>query len=128
MFMCMIYILVGLAFTSTIIELVRRQYAESWRKMQELRAQIQVKHFNSKSVFFYNLFFLSFQAQLKLADHLRKMGEQGRDLEGMDVDLDELRANLSKYKKFGFNISDLDWIDERKKIKAVTIFFYETSF
>ena len=42
MFMCMIYILVGLAFTSTIIELVRRQYAESWRKMQELRAQIQV--------------------------------------------------------------------------------------
>ena len=69
----------------------------------------------------------SFQAQLKLADHLRKMGEQGRDLEGMDVDLDELRANLSKYKKFGFNISDLDWIDERKKIKAVTIFFYETS-
>ena len=43
MFMCMIYILVGLAFTSTIIELVRRQYAESWRKMQELRAQIQVR-------------------------------------------------------------------------------------
>ena len=42
MFMCMIYILVGLAFTSTIIELVRRQYAESWRKMQEIRAQIQV--------------------------------------------------------------------------------------
>lgn len=42
MFMCMIYILVGLAFTSTIIELVRRQYEESWRKMQELRAQIQV--------------------------------------------------------------------------------------
>ena len=40
--MCMIYILVGLAFTSTIIELVRRQYAESWRKMQEIRAQIQV--------------------------------------------------------------------------------------
>merc|ERR1711953_1380808 len=76
MLIVMIYILVGLAFTSTIIELVRRQYAESWRKMQELRAQIQ--------------------AQLKLADHLRKMGEQGRDLEGMDVDLDELRANLSK--------------------------------
>ena len=42
MLLCMIYILVGLAFTSTIIELVRRQYAESWRKMQELRAQIQV--------------------------------------------------------------------------------------
>ena len=43
MLLCMIYILVGLAFTSTIIELVRRQYAESWRKMQELRAQIQAR-------------------------------------------------------------------------------------
>ena len=34
MLLCTVYILVGLAFTSTIIELVRRQYAESWRKMQ----------------------------------------------------------------------------------------------
>ena len=42
MMLCMIYIMFGLAFTSTIIELVRRQYGESWRKMQELRAQIQV--------------------------------------------------------------------------------------
>ena len=33
----------------------RRQYAESWRKMQELRAQIQ--------------------AQLKLADTLKKISE-----------------------------------------------------
>ena len=124
--MCMIYILVGLAFTSTIIELVRRQYAESWRKMQELRAQIQV----IMALFQYQYISLDkLQAQLKLADHLRKMGEQGRDLEGMDVDLDELRANLSKYKKFGkgFDINDLDWLDNRRKIKAVTIFFYETS-
>ena len=43
MLIVMIYILVGLAFTSTIIELVGRQYAESWRKMQELRAQIQAQ-------------------------------------------------------------------------------------
>ena len=57
MFMCMIYILVGLAFTSTIIELVRRQYAESWRKMQELRAQIQVRIFgNFHGIFTKNLF------------------------------------------------------------------------
>lgn len=54
----MIYILVGLAFTSTIIELVRRQYAESWKKMQELRAQIQ--------------------AQIKLAATLRQVADQAR--------------------------------------------------
>ena len=51
-----IYIMVGMTVFTTIIEIVRRQYAESWRKMQELRAQIQ--------------------AQLKLADTLKKLGEQ----------------------------------------------------
>ena len=134
MLMCMIYILVGLSFFSTVIELVRRQYAESWRKMQELRAQIQVSFLSIHKIQFFlvivRVFHLDlFQAQLKLADHLRKMGEQGKDLEGMDVDLDELRANLSKFKKYGkgFDVNDLDWLDSRRKIKAVTIFFYETS-
>ena len=134
MLMCMIYILVGLSFFSTVIELVRRQYAESWRKMQELRAQIQVFFLSIHKIQFFfvivRVFHLDlFQAQLKLADHLRKMGEQGKDLEGMDVDLDELRANLSKFKKYGkgFDVNDLDWLDSRRKIKAVTICFYETS-
>ena len=44
MMFCMTFTIFGLAFFSTIIELVRRQYQESWRKMQELRAQIQVTH------------------------------------------------------------------------------------
>jgi len=75
------------------------------------------------------------QAQLKLADHLRKMAEQGRDLEGMDVDLDELRRNLNRLKRgrFGAFLGDFDfdaldcWINNKRKVKAVTIFFYETS-
>ncbi len=67
MLICMIYILVGLAFTSTIIELVRRQYAESWRKMQELRAQIQ--------------------AQIKLAATLRQVADQV-------IELKSLRSHL----------------------------------
>ena len=120
MLVCMIYILVGLAFTSTIIELVRRQYAESWRKMQEIRAQIQ--------------------AQLKLAATLRQMADQagrnGVELEGMDIagDLAALKANIAKYRggKYGkglsdIEINDLDWMDGGKKVKAVTIFIYETS-
>lgn len=36
MLWCTLYILVGLALTSTIIELVRRQYAQSWQKLQAL--------------------------------------------------------------------------------------------
>ena len=31
------------------------------------------------------------------------------------------------YKGLGFDINDLDWINNQRKIKAVTIFFYETS-
>ena len=114
MMVCMIFILVGLAFTSTIIELVRRQYAESWQKMQELRAQIQ--------------------AQLKLAAQLQKMGDKDIDLEGMDIDVDQLRKNIALMRKgkFGAGLSDLDidnldFLDGKRKVKAVTIFFYETS-
>lgn len=33
--------MVGLALTSTVIELVRRQYAQSWAKMQELSSRLQ---------------------------------------------------------------------------------------
>ncbi|XP_063234593.1 TWiK family of potassium channels protein 7 [Bacillus rossius redtenbacheri] len=36
MLLCTVYILVGLALTSTIFELVRKQYARSWRRLQEL--------------------------------------------------------------------------------------------
>jgi len=57
------------------------------------------------------------------------MGEQGKDIEGMDVDLDQLRANLSKFKQFGkdFDIKDLDWMDKKRRVRAITVFFYETS-
>lgn len=42
MLICTLYILIGLALTSTIIELVRRQYIQSWQKLQQLRfAKIQ---------------------------------------------------------------------------------------
>ncbi|CAB4065370.1 KCNKN [Lepeophtheirus salmonis] len=102
MLVCMIFILVGLAFTSTIIELVRRQYTESWQKMQELRAQIQ--------------------AQLKLAAQLQKMGDKDIDLEGIDLDMDQLRKNIALMKKgkFGAGLSDididnLDFLDGKRK-------------
>jgi len=117
MMLCTIYILVGLAFTTTIIELVRRQYAESWRKMQELRAQIQ--------------------AQLKLADTLKKISEAAEknnvDI-GMNIsgELDSLKKNLDKYKKSGMgedfddvDIQTLDWVEDNRKVKA--FFIYESS-
>jgi hypothetical protein len=37
MLLATLYILIGLALTSTIIELVRRQYVRTWQKMQQLR-------------------------------------------------------------------------------------------
>ena len=127
MFVVTIYIMVGMTVFTTIIEIVRRQYAESWRKMQELRAQIQ--------------------AQLKLADHLKKLGEAGELDEAAQAELDAIQKKLGKYKgKYGkdIGIDELEWVgpglyieqsstpllfqaDENKKVKAVTIIFYETS-
>ena len=43
MLVCTLYILVGLALTTTIIEIVRRQYAQSWRQMKMLTSRIQVR-------------------------------------------------------------------------------------
>ena len=127
MLICTIYILVGMAFTTTIIELVRyiefctnfheleflctrREYADSWRRMQVLRAQIQ--------------------AQLKLADTLKKLADHAgidrkclipktkafSDKNGLPLDLDiggdlaNLRKNLAKFKK-GKHGKELDDID-----------------
>jgi hypothetical protein len=60
----------------------RRQYAESWRRMQELRAQIQ--------------------AQLRLADTIRRLGETAGgsrlDLD-MEGNAEELKRLLEKAKK-----------------------------
>jgi len=41
MLVSIVYILVGLALTTSIIELIRRQYAQSWKKMQALTNRLQ---------------------------------------------------------------------------------------
>ena len=96
MLICMIYILVGLAFTSTIIELVRRQYNETWRKMQELRAQIQ--------------------AQLKLAATLKQVRTRS------ELVYDQNQVLVSGNET---NVHFLYWYWSRKKISETeTLFFF----
>ena len=65
MLLCTLYILVGLALTSTIIELVRRQYAQSWRRLQALSGP--------------------------LADTLRRLGETA----GTGIDVTALQKMLT---------------------------------
>ncbi|EFN60329.1 TWiK family of potassium channels protein 7 [Camponotus floridanus] len=68
--LCTLYILVGLALTSTIIELVRRQYAQSWRRLQRLSGP--------------------------LAEALRKLGEQaGGDMSTLHSDLRKVLTVIS---------------------------------
>nr|XP_045595398.1 TWiK family of potassium channels protein 7-like [Procambarus clarkii] len=78
MLVCTLYILIGLALTSTIIELVRRQYAESWQQMKELSGRLG-------------------ELSGPLADHLRRLGEQAGDI-NIDVhlmkDLKDLRSAI----------------------------------
>ncbi|XP_058063236.1 TWiK family of potassium channels protein 7 [Anopheles bellator] len=66
MLLCTLYILVGLALTSTIIELVRRQYAQSWHKLQALSGP--------------------------LADTLRRLGESA----GTGIDVTALHNDLRR--------------------------------
>lgn len=56
MLLCTMYILIGLSMTSAILELVRRQYEQSWRQLQALSGP--------------------------LAEGLRRLGEGGK---GVDV-------------------------------------------
>ena len=99
-------------------------------------------------------FCFSSQAQLKLADHLRKMAEHGGDFyfklvsfhfhfliikihlyvypdldEASRAELDAIQGNLAKLKgRKGLDDLDVDeWVDKNKRVKAVTIIFYETS-
>ncbi|KAK8734065.1 hypothetical protein OTU49_005997 [Cherax quadricarinatus] len=78
MLVCTLYILIGLALTSTIIELVRRQYAESWQQMKELSGRLG-------------------ELSGPLAEHLKRLGEQAGDI-NIDVhlmkDLKELRSAI----------------------------------
>ena len=113
MTLSIVYILVGMTVFTTIIEIVRREYEESMRKMQELRAQIQ--------------------AQIRLAETLRKMGEQGTLGPEQAAELEAIKGKLAKYKgKMGKGFDDLavdelEWMDSNKNVKAITIIFYETS-
>ena len=113
MTMSTVYVLVGMTVFTTIIEIVRRQYEESMRKMQELRAQIQ--------------------AQIRLAETLRKMGEQGTLDPDAQAELDKIKGKLAKYKgKMGKGFDDLavdelEWMDSNKNVRAITVIFYETS-
>ena len=112
-----VYIFLGLAFTSTIIEIVRRQMVENLRRMQELRAQIQ--------------------AQVKLADTLKKLSDNAATANvdiGVNIaeDLEQLKNNLNKFKKEAggdilddLDIQQLDWVEDNKKVKA--FFIYESS-
>ena len=136
--------------------------AESSRKMQELRAQIQVISILAAAqmpmmntpcfhvhvwYFFCILFFLSgstetsrppeedgwawrwllFQISLfSLYDHFYVYPDLD---EASRAELDAIQGNLAKLKgRKGLDDLDVDeWVDKNKRVKAVTIIFYETS-
>ncbi|XP_022909212.1 TWiK family of potassium channels protein 7 [Onthophagus taurus] len=64
MLLCTLYILIGLALTSTIIELVRRQYAQSWRQIQALSGPF-AEHLRRLAEIAPGLDILAFQQDLR---------------------------------------------------------------
>ncbi|XP_014207585.1 TWiK family of potassium channels protein 7-like [Copidosoma floridanum] len=96
MLFCTGYILVGLALTSTIIELVRRQYAHSWKRLQALRGP--------------------------LAETLRRIGEQaGGDMSSLQTDLKRVLKVISmpRRRKSGaesHDMKDSEWEEAVEQI------------
>lgn len=98
MLLCTFYILIGLALTSTIIELVRRQYARSWQQLRALSGP--------------------------LAETLKRLGDAGRgvDVSALHNDLRKVLTVVSMplptYVLFGCSLlSKLKyWFDVSKKI------------
>ena len=94
-----------------------------------------------KVIFFTRKFLFSFSAFLSFQPYFFQMqdqaGKNNIELDGLDIagDLDELKKNIAKLKKgklgkgllSDIEINDLDWYDKNRKVKAVTIFIYETS-
>ncbi|KAB0802764.1 hypothetical protein PPYR_04950 [Photinus pyralis] len=76
MLLCTVYILIGLALTSTIIELVRRQYLQSWKQLQAMSGP--------------------------LAESLRKMADSapGIDVSAFQNDLKKVLTVVTMPKRF----------------------------
>ncbi|CAG0891117.1 unnamed protein product, partial [Cyprideis torosa] len=103
MFLCTIYILLGLALTSTIIELVRRQYADSWARMKELSGRL---------------------AELSgpLSETLKKLGDQASAKYGDGVDVGLLKELRDLKKVVAETKFELDWRGHNGDKKADLIF------
>lgn len=111
MLFCTLYILIGLALTSTIIELVRRQYMSSWEQLQALSGP--------------------------LAESLRRLGASGS---GIDVSALQKVLTVSMPKRSGkkgtqgevdalqaITNAILEVHANRDKPKVVQIVIYESS-
>ncbi|XP_055709623.1 TWiK family of potassium channels protein 7 isoform X2 [Phlebotomus papatasi] len=96
MLLCTLYILVGLALTSTIIELVRRQYAQSWQQLQALSGP--------------------------LADTLRRLGASGGaggiDVSALQNDLKRV-LTVSMPRRHGFSGPSSDRKDDDQEMAAL---------
>lgn len=107
MLLCTLYILVGLGLTSTIIEIVRMEYAKSWKRLQAL------------------------------AEALRRLGEAGSgqavDLSAFQGDLRKVFFSLSKNSKGSENwekaVSSIVSSFNKPKAKPniIQIIIYESS-
>ncbi|XP_047483720.1 TWiK family of potassium channels protein 7-like isoform X1 [Penaeus chinensis] len=119
---CTLYILVGPVFTSTVIELVRRQYASSWEQMKQLSLRLNT-------------------ISGPLAEAMRKMAETGAGEVEVDAnlvrelrDLDSAFTRVLREEEGGQleekEPEDDPWtalLNMAAKKKRITILMYESS-
>lgn len=90
MLFCVLYILVGLGLTSTIIELVRLQYARSWKQLQALAETLgKLAHDQNGA---------DVQAELKKIMTVVSLGGKGKKLKDWEKAVKELTKEFNKPK------------------------------
>ncbi|XP_042861232.1 potassium channel subfamily K member 15-like [Penaeus japonicus] len=119
---CTLYILVGPVFTSTVIEVVRRQYASSWEQMKQLSLRLNT-------------------ISGPLAEAMRRMAETGAGEVEVDADLVRELRDLDTAFTRVLKEEEGDQLEEKEpeddpwtallnmaaKKKRITILMYESS-
>ncbi|KAG7176566.1 Potassium channel subfamily K member 16-like [Homarus americanus] len=119
--LCMLYIILGLALTSMVIELVRRKYASSWAQMKQLSSRLHT-------------------LSGPLAEAMRKLAESGAGEVEMDEELvrelRDLNVALAKVQQEETGTETVTtgnedaWaalLDMAAKKKRITVVMYESN-
>uniref|UniRef100_A0A336KAZ3 CSON001042 protein n=1 Tax=Culicoides sonorensis TaxID=179676 RepID=A0A336KAZ3_CULSO len=144
MVVCTLYILIGLALTSTIIELVRRQYARSWQQLQALSGPFAdtLRRLGESAGGTIDVNAFQMDLRRALTMNLKKGGKHGKSSESemaaieaiTNALLSEVKANQEQQQKANeepehsiTNMTNTETMNDDSEPKLLRIIIYESN-